>query len=86
MGNSVDKSKIIDIHTHILYDIDDGSETIDMSTKLMGMAYDQVLVGNCWSPCSSGKIWIRLRRCCFVPQRREDASHIVIYKSFFNMI
>ena len=45
MENSVNKFNIIDIHSHIIYGIDDGSESIDMSAKLMGMAYEQGVRG-----------------------------------------
>ena len=33
--------RIIDIHTHMLYGIDDGSENLDMTLKLMQMDYEQ---------------------------------------------
>lgn len=36
---------IIDIHTHILYGIDDGAENYKMSLKLMGMDYAQGVRG-----------------------------------------
>ena len=37
--------KIIDIHTHIIYDIDDGSRNFDMTLELIGMAYEQGVRG-----------------------------------------
>ena len=37
--------KIIDIHTHIIYDIDDGSWNFDMTLELTGMAYEQGVRG-----------------------------------------
>ena len=37
--------KIIDIHTHILYGIDDGARDSEMSLKLMGMDYEQGVRG-----------------------------------------
>lgn len=33
--------KIIEIHTHMLYGIDDGAHDSDMSLTLMDMDYDQ---------------------------------------------
>ena len=36
---------IIDIHTHILYGIDDGADDREMSLQLMGMAYKQGVRG-----------------------------------------
>ena len=36
---------VIDIHTHILYGIDDGARTREMSLKLMEMDYDQGVRG-----------------------------------------
>ena len=32
---------IADIHTHMLYGIDDGASGLDMSLALMGMDYEQ---------------------------------------------
>ncbi len=37
--------KIIDIHTHMLYDIDDGARDSEMSLTLMRMDYDQCVRG-----------------------------------------
>ena len=37
--------KIIDIHTHIVYGIDDGAADLDESLKLMGLAYEQGVRG-----------------------------------------
>ncbi len=37
--------KIIDIHTHMLYGIDDGAYDSEMSLELMGMDYDQGVRG-----------------------------------------
>jgi len=37
--------KIIDIHTHMLYGIDDGASDSDMSLTLMGMDYEQGVRG-----------------------------------------
>ena len=31
---------MIDIHSHILYDIDDGSESLDMSLQMLRMSVD----------------------------------------------
>lgn len=37
--------RIIDIHTHILYGIDDGSASLDMSMQMMGMMAEQGVRG-----------------------------------------
>ena len=37
--------KIIDIHTHMLYGIDDGANDGDMSLTLMGIDYEQGVRG-----------------------------------------
>ena len=39
------ENKIIDIHTHILYGMDDGASNREMSMKLMGMEYEQGVRG-----------------------------------------
>ncbi|MBP5330343.1 MAG: hypothetical protein J6Y89_00635, partial [Lachnospiraceae bacterium] len=36
---------IIDIHTHMLYGVDDGAEDMEMSLALMGMDYEQGVSG-----------------------------------------
>ena len=36
---------IIDIHTHMLYGVDDGAEDMEMSLALMGMDYEQGVRG-----------------------------------------
>ncbi len=36
---------IIDIHTHIIFDIDDGADDSNMSLTLMGMEYEQGVTG-----------------------------------------
>ncbi len=45
---------IIDIHTHMLYDIDDGAYDNDMSLTLMGLDYDQGVRGIFCTNHSSG--------------------------------
>lgn len=37
--------KIIDIHTHMLYGLDDGARDLSMSMQLIGMDYEQGVRG-----------------------------------------
>ncbi len=59
--------KIIDIHTHILYGMDDGAKNREMSLKLMGMEYEQGVRGIFFTNHSGGFKWHGInnyeRRC-----------------------
>lgn len=75
---------IIDIHTHMLYGIDDGSLSRDMSLRLMGMDFEQGVHGIFCTNHSYGlKYWYKDYHRRFEKLRREVADRypgLALYK------